>query len=132
MPSDSAARPVAAAISTAGAAAALLIGGAAAALAVAAAIAAAWCVSGSRTARTRAGAWCSGGFFVSLGVGLALAAGAGAGTVLFGLPLSLWGLLLGVFAFPLLLTGIGFVVSFEPPDARGLARLRQFARRPPP
>lgn len=105
--------------------AALLVGqgASAGALAVGAAISAAWCAGAS--AKTRAGAWWSGGFLVSLGFGLSLTAGAGGETTLFGLPLSLWGLLLGVFAVPLALTSIGFAVSFEPPDVRGLERLRE-------
>ncbi len=91
----------------------------AAALAVWGAVAAAWTLgpTGGRQFFTAA-------FFVSLASGTALAAG-GAAPVVFGLPLSLWGLFVGVFLVPLALTTLGFALDFEPPDRRGLERLRK-------
>ena len=69
------------------------------------------------------------GLALSLGGGVLLAAGLADGPGFFGLPRSLWGLLLGVWLIPLLLTSTGFAASFRPPDSERLQRLRA-ERRP--
>lgn len=90
--------------------------------------------------RRRADRWISGAFFLSLGAGALLATGVFGGSTraddalptggpMPGLPLPLLGLLFGVFLLPLLLTGIGFALTFRPPDPEGLAALRRAAER---
>lgn len=64
------------------------------------------------------------GFGLSLAAGVLLAAGLADGPGLFGLPRSLWGLLLGVWLIPLVLTSLGFAASFAPPSREELERLR--------
>ena len=64
------------------------------------------------------------GFGLSLTAGTLLAAGLADGPGIFGLPRSLWGLLLGVWLIPLVITSLGFAVSFTPPTAAELERLR--------
>ena len=64
------------------------------------------------------------GFGLSLAAGALLAAGLADGPGLFGLPRSLWGLLFGVWLIPLVLTSLGFAVSFAPPTPAELERLR--------
>ncbi len=116
-------RPPAAALLIGLAGGALLAGGAAAmAIAVAAAVAAVW-ACGSSDSRSSWGAWSGALFALSLGAGTLLAASPSA-TGPAGLPLALWGLLLGVFGVPLVLTGAGFALSFRPPDPKALRRLR--------
>lgn len=88
--------------------------------------------------RRRADRWISAAFFLSLGGGALLATGVfGSSTPADsalppggappGLPLPLLGLLFGVFLLPLLLTGIGFALTFRPPAPDGLAALRRAA-----
>lgn len=88
--------------------------------------------------RRRADRWISGVFFLSLGAGALLATGVfgdslpggaspDAGGAPPGLPLPLFGLLFGVFLLPLVLTGIGFALTFRPPAPEGLAALRRAA-----
>lgn len=82
--------------------------------------------------RRRADRWISGAFFLSLAAGALLATGVfGAGQPDTGgppgLPLPLLGLLFGVFLLPLVLTGIGFALTFRPPAPEGLAALRHAA-----
>lgn len=69
------------------------------------------------------------GFAIALAGGTLMATGVADGAALFGLPRSLWGLLLGVWLIPLLLTSAGFALSFRPPDAADLERLRAAFRR---
>ena len=64
------------------------------------------------------------GFGLSLAAGALLAAGLADGPGFFGLPRSLWGLLLGVWLIPLVVTSLGFAVSFVAPTAAELERLR--------
>lgn len=152
MPSSSL-RPPLAALLIAGAGAVLLLVGllgaderpaaAASALSAAAAVAGAWLLgarppAGDPTdapgrARRRAGrrttAAFTAAFLVSLGAGTlltaALPASREAGTPAF--PPSLSALILGVFAAPLLLTSLGFALTFRPPSANDLDRLRRAA-----
>ncbi len=98
---------------------------------VSAAIIAAWSVGsadspGSRRANPgkRAGQIASAGFALSLAAGALVAAGVADAPGLFGLPRSLWGLLLGVWLVPLVVTSFGFAVAFRPPDPAALERLR--------
>lgn len=69
------------------------------------------------------------GLALSVGAGTALAAGIFDGPGPFGLPRSLWGLLLGVWLLPLVITSLGFALSFRPPNAADLERLRAAVRR---
>ena len=82
--------------------------------------------------RMRIGRWLTGAFFVSLASGSLLAAGVFSGPppagAPLGLPLSLLGLLFGVFLLPLALTSVGFALSFRPPAPEGLAALRRAAK----
>ena len=71
------------------------------------------------------------GFALSLVSGALLAAGLADGPGFFGLPRSLWGLLLGVWLIPLVLTSLGFAVSFAPPTPAELERLRARSREGP-
>ena len=71
------------------------------------------------------------GLALALGAGTLLAAGFAEGPGFFGLPRSLWGLLLGVWVIPLLVTSIGFAVSFRAPEAMDLDRLRAERARSP-
>ena len=71
------------------------------------------------------------GFGLSLAAGTLLAAGLADGPGAFGLPRSLWGLLLGVWLIPLVITSLGFVVSFAPPTPAELERLRSQTRGSP-
>lgn len=79
----------------------------------------------TRKVGTRLDRATSAGLAVSLGAGCLLAAGIADGPSLFGLPRSLWGLLLGVWLIPLVLTSLGFAAAFEPPDPAGLERLER-------
>ena len=65
------------------------------------------------------------GLALSLGSGSLLAGGFGDGPGPFGLPRSLWGLLLGVWLAPLVLTSVGFAAAFTTPDPEDLERLRR-------
>ncbi len=109
-----------------------------AAAAASLAILAVWCVG--TDGRTHAGAakrrnLCrravTVGFGLSLAAGVLLAAGLADGTDFFGLPRSLWGLLLGVWLIPLVMTSLGFAVSFAPPTPAELERLRARSREGP-
>lgn len=71
------------------------------------------------------------GFGLSLTAGALLAAGLADGPGFFGLPRSLWGLLLGVWLIPLVMTSLGFAASFAPPTPAELARLRGRSREDP-
>ena len=102
-----------------------------AAVAVSAAVIAAWTVgiggrpeSGSQKRRHRLQQAATAGFALSLMAGALLAAGLFEGSGWFGLPRSLWGLLLGVWLIPLIVTSLGFAASFAPPNAADLERLR--------
>ena len=79
--------------------------------------------------RNRWDRWTGVGLALSLGAGTLLAAGIGSAPGLFGLPGALWGLLLGVWLVPLLLTSAGFALAFRPPDRAALERLRAACRR---
>ena len=68
------------------------------------------------------------GFGLSLAAGALLAAGLADGPGFFGLPRSLWGLLLGAWLIPLVVTSLGFAVSFEPPTPAERERLRARSR----
>ena len=134
-------RVLAAFLMAAGAATLLLSGestGYLAAVAVSAAILAAWSVGAA--GRPRSGTAKRGnllhaavtvGFGLSLAAGALLAAGLMDGPGFFGLPRSLWGLLLGVWLIPLVLTSLGFAVSFAPPTAADLERIRARSRQSP-
>lgn len=109
-----------------------------AAAATSLAILAVWCVG--TDGRTHAGAAkrrnlfrraVTVGFGLSLAAGAVLAAGLGDGTGFFGLPRSLWGLLFGVWLIPLVMTSLGFAVSFAPPTPAELERLRARSREGP-
>jgi len=122
------------------AAATLLIAGESAGLAAGAAaslaIIAMWCVGSTGTSGIerrwrRLGQAASVGFALSLGIGAALAAGLADGPGFFGLPRSLWGLLFGIWLIPLVLTSLGFAVSFAPPAPAELERLRARSREGP-
>jgi len=63
--------------------------------------------------------------------GALLAAGLADGPGFFGLPRSLWGLLLGIWLIPLALTSLGFAVSFTAPTPADLERLRVRSREDP-
>ena len=71
------------------------------------------------------------GFGLSLAAGALLAAGLADGPGALGLPRSLWGLLLGVWLIPLVVTSVGFAVSFAPPTPAELERLRARSREDP-
>ncbi len=131
--------PILAASLVVAAAAALLLPGESAgplaAVAVSAAVIAVWSVgsagrpetgAGQRQKRIRGAIGI--GFGLSLAAGALLAAGLADGPGFFGLPRSLWGLLLGVWLIPLLLTSLGFAVSFAPPTPAELERLRARSR----
>lgn len=83
--------------------------------------------------RRRADRWISGVFFLSLAAGALLTTGVFGGSPPAdtgappGLPLPLLGLLFGVFLLPLVLTGVGFALTFRPPAPEGLAALRRAA-----
>ena len=124
------------------AAAALLLPGEStaclAAVAVSAAILANWSAgaggrprSGAAKRRNLVRAAVTAGFGLSLAAGTLLAAGLAGGPGFFGLPRSLWGLLLGVWLVPLVLTSLGFAVSFAPPTPAELERLRARSRQSP-
>ena len=124
------------------AAAALLIPGESsgllAAVAVSAAVIAVWTVgiggrpeSGSKKRRQRLHQAATVGFAVSLTAGALLAAGLLEGPGWFGLPRSLWGLLLGVWLIPLVVTSLGFAASFAPPGPADLERLRSRSQEGP-
>ena len=127
-------RILAASLVVAAAAALLLSGesaGLPAAAAVSAAVIAVWSVgsagrpeTGSGKRRSRLGRAVSIGFGLSLAAGALLAAGLADGPGFFGLPRSLWGLLLGVWLIPLVMTSFGFAVSFAAPTRAELERLR--------
>ncbi|MCY3744666.1 MAG: hypothetical protein OXH05_00420 [Acidobacteria bacterium] len=71
------------------------------------------------------------GLGLSLAAGALLAAGLADGPGFFGLPRSLWGLLLGIWLIPLALTSLGFAVSFTAPTPAELERLRARSREDP-
>lgn len=110
-----------------------------AALSTAAAVAGAWLLgalppaadrpAGTGRPRRRAGLWSTAAFLVSLGAGTLLTASLpatrGPGAPAF--PSSLSALVVGVFLAPLLLTSLGFALSFRPPSANDLDRLRRAA-----
>ena len=100
-------------------------GGALAAVAASGAILAVWNVgsAGGGPSR-RLDVVTGGGLALSLVGGTLMAAGLADGPGFFGLPRSLWGLLLGIWLIPLVLTSAGFAASFHPPDAADLKRLR--------
>ena len=105
------------------------IGAAVAAAAVSIAILAVWGAGsvGDRAPGRRGARWeriTTAGFALSLAAGAVLAAGVGDGPGFFGLPRSLWGLLLGVWLLPLVVTSVGFAASFRPPAGAALERLR--------
>ena len=109
-----------------------------AAAAVSAAVIAVWSVgsagrpeTNARKRQNRLDQAFSIGFGLSLAAGAGLAAGLGDGTGFFGLPRSLWGLVLGIWLIPLLLTSLGFAVSFAPPTPAELERLRARSREDP-
>lgn len=113
------------------------------ALSTAAAIAGAWLLgalppAADRPAETgrprrRAGRWTTAAFLVSLGAGALLTASlpAARGPEAPAFPPSLSALIVGVFLAPLLLTSLGFALSFRPPSAEDLDRLRRAAREAP-
>ena len=115
--------------------------GSLAAVAVSAAVIAAWTVgivgiggrpgSGSKKRRQRLHQAATAGFALSLMAGALLAAGLFEGPGFFGLPRSLWGLLLGVWLIPLIVTSLGFAASFAPPSAADLERLRSRSQEGP-
>ena len=127
------------------AAAALLIPGESsgllAAVAVSAAVIAVWTIgtvgiggrpeSGSKKRTQRLHQAATVGFALSLTAGALLAAGLFDGPGFFGLPRSLWGLLLGVWLIPLLVTSLGFAASFAPPGPTDLERLRARSQESP-
>ncbi|MCY4627484.1 MAG: hypothetical protein OXE58_07950 [Acidobacteria bacterium] len=124
------------------AAAALLIPGGSsgvlAAAAVSAAVIATWGMgsagrraSGSPKRWNRLHQAASASFALSLAAGALLAAGLFEGPGFFGLPRSLWGLLLGVWLIPLVVTSLGFAASFAPPDPADLERLRSRSQEGP-
>ena len=109
-----------------------------AAAAVSAAVVAVWSVgsngrpkSGDGQRRNRLHRAISIGFGCSLAAGALLAAGFAEGPGVLGLPRSLWGLLLGVWLIPLVLTSLGFAVSFAPPTTAELQRLRDRSQEGP-
>ena len=82
--------------------------------------------------RKRADRWITGAFFLSLATGALLTTGVFGGSPPAdsappGLPLPLLGLLFGVFLLPLVLTGVGFALTYRPPAPEGLAALRRAA-----
>ena len=87
------------------------------ALATGAAVIAVWVAGasgpGRRPLRSRSERVTSVLLGASLLGGILLAAGIGDGPGPWGLPRSLWGLLLGVWLIPLVVTSIGFAVSFR-------------------
>ena len=113
------------------------------ALAAAAAVAGAWLLggppptddppAGTRRPRRRAGRRTTAAFLVSLGAGALLTASlpTARGPEAPAFPPSLSALILGVFLAPLLLTSLGFALSFRPPSAEDLDRLRRAAREAP-
>ena len=131
-------RILAASLVVAAAAALLLPGessGTLAAAAVSAAVMAAWGIgttgpptSGAAKRRNLLHRVVTAGFALSLTAGALLAAGFADGPGFYGLPRSLWGLLLGVWLIPLVTTSLGFAVSFAPPTSAELERLRARAR----
>ncbi len=134
-------RILAASLVVAAAAALLLSGestGTLAAAAVSAAVIAAWSVGtaggpkpGTARRRKLLRPVVTVGFGLSLTAGALLAAGLADGPGFFGLPRSLWGLLLGVWLIPLVLTSLGFAVSFAAPTPAELERLRARSREEP-
>ena len=107
-------------------------GGTLAAVAAGGAVVAVWMVGSAGGGRRRAlDRATSGGLVLALVGGTLMAAGLADGPGFFGLPRSLWGLLLGIWLIPLVLTSAGFAASFRPPDAAALDRLRAAARRDP-
>lgn len=107
-------------------------GGTLAAVVASGAVMAVWLV-GSAGGGPRRGldAATSAALVLALVGGTLIAAGLADGPGFFGLPRSLWGLLLGIWLIPLVLTSAGFAASFRPPDAAALDRLRAAARRDP-
>ena len=97
-------------------------------IAVSGATMAAWCAGSAGPERPRRGTRSdratSIAFALILGAGVLLAAGLADGAGFLGLPRSLWGLLLGVWLGPLVVTSLGFALAFEPPDPVVLKRLR--------
>lgn len=87
--------------------------------------------SGTGKRRNRLHQAISIGFGLSLAAGALLAAGLADGPGAFGLPRSLWGLVLGVWLIPLVVTSLGFAVSFAPPTPAELERLRARSREGP-
>ena len=87
--------------------------------------------SGTGKRRNRLHPAISIGFGLSLAAGALLAAGLADGPGAFGLPRSLWGLVLGVWLIPLVVTSLGFAVSFAPPTPAELERLRARSREGP-
>lgn len=155
MPSPSLRAPLAALLIT-GAGAVLLLSGllgpdeppaaVVSALSTAAAIAGAWLLGArppagdengeTRPPRSRAGRWTTAALLASLAAGTLLAASvpATSGTdapTSPALPASVYGLVVGVFLAPLLLTSLGFALSFRAPSASDLDRLRRAARAAP-
>ncbi len=134
-------RILAASLVVAAAAALLLPGestGYLAAAAVSAAILAAWSVGTAGRPKSRPAKRrnllqraVTVGFALSLAAGAVLAAGLADGPGFFGLPRSLWGLLLGVWLIPLVLTSFGFAASFAAPTPAELERLRARSREEP-
>lgn len=106
-------------------------GGTLAAVAVSGAIFGVWMVGSAGGPRRRLDRVTSGGLALCLVSGTLLAAGLGDGPGYFGLPRSLLGLVLGIWLIPLLLTSAGFALSFRPPDAADLDRLRAESRHDP-
>ena len=109
-----------------------------AAAAVSAAVIATWTMgsvgrraSGSSKRWNRLHQAASASFALSLAAGALLAAGLFEGPGFFGLPRSLWGLLLGVWLIPLVVTSLGFAASFAPPDPADLERLRSRSQEGP-
>ena len=109
-----------------------------AAVAVSGAILGVWSVGSVRPAegdmvrpRSRLDRAAGLGLALSLVAGTLLAAGLADGPGFFGLPRSLWGLLLGVWLVPLILTSAGFAASFRPPKAMDVDRLRAGRARSP-
>ena len=104
-------------------------GGTLAAVAASGAVVAVWMVGSAGGGRRRGlDRATSGGLVLALVGGTLMAAGLADGPGFFGLPRSLWGLLLGIWLIPLVLTSAGFAVSFRPPDAADLDRLRAASR----
>ena len=122
-------RGLAASLVVAAALALPIAGGTLAAVTASAAILAVWTVgSAGGGPRRKLDAVTGGGLALCLVSGTLLAAGLADGPGFSGLPRSLWGLLLGIWLIPLVLTSAGFAASFRAPDAADLDRLRKSGR----